>query len=187
MEHLSDSQLGPSSVAATCLRIDQASANVIPGEAWVTCDWRLVPGEQIESVGKALQGLAGSCLETEEGRVEVAVAEEERVSYTGYRERMPTAHPACLLPIEHPAVRAASLILEETIGQSEPPGVWRFATDGGYFAEAGMTVLGFGPGDEREAHIVGESIAVAELEKGLLGNQALALRLPREAAKRSGE
>ena len=181
--HRRHEELGPSTVAPTRIRTDQESANVIPGEAWVTCDWRMVPGETPSGIRDDLQALAERCRREGRGEVEVSIDEQERVSYTGYRCRMMTAHPAYLLSSDHPAVSAAFRILRESIGQKGPPGVWRFATDGGHFAEAGMTVLGFGPGDDQEAHTVGESIEIAQLEGALVGNRELAFRLPLEAGK----
>ena len=52
-----DPDLGPSSVAPTLLRTDQTSANVIPGEVWLTCDWRNVPGETGEDALRSLRQL----------------------------------------------------------------------------------------------------------------------------------
>ena len=42
---LHDADLGPSSAAPTLLRTDQISSNVVPGEAWLTIDWRNIPSE----------------------------------------------------------------------------------------------------------------------------------------------
>jgi acetylornithine deacetylase/succinyl-diaminopimelate desuccinylase-like protein len=58
-----------------------------------------------------------------------------------------------------------------------PVTTWRFATDGGHFAAAGIHTLGFGPGREELAHTFEERISLDELRQGLLGNAALLTRL----------
>jgi acetylornithine deacetylase/succinyl-diaminopimelate desuccinylase-like protein len=166
--------LGPSSVAPTLIRTDQTSANVIPSEVWLTCDWRNVAGETSEEIRGALQKVADESL-IEGAKAEIEIPVTERKSYTGYQAGVPADFPSFITPADHPAVASAQKVLHDAIGLGEPPGVWRFATDGGHFATAGMIVIGFGPGDETLAHTVQEHIAVSELETGLTGNRALAL------------
>jgi acetylornithine deacetylase/succinyl-diaminopimelate desuccinylase-like protein len=166
--------LGASSVAPTLIRTDQTSANVIPAEAWLTCDWRNVAGETAEDVRKILQEVAESCF-IEGAKAVVEIPSVPRESYTGYKAEVPADFPSFITPADHPAVIEAQKVLGDAIGLKEPPGVWRFATDGGHFTKAGMTVIGFGPGDETLAHTVQEHIEVSELETAMAGNRALAL------------
>jgi acetylornithine deacetylase/succinyl-diaminopimelate desuccinylase-like protein len=141
---------------------------------WLTCDWRNVAGETSEEIRGALQKVADDSL-IEGAKAEIEIPVTERQSYTGYQAGVPADFPSFITPADHPAVASAREVLHDAIGLGEPPGVWRFATDGGHFATAGMTVIGFGPGDETLAHTVQEHIAVSELETGLAGNRALAL------------
>ena len=60
--------------------------------------------------------------------------------------------------------------------------VWQFATDGGHFAEAGMSPIGFGPGNEFLAHTVDEHIEIGALEEAMRVNAALATELSVSAA-----
>jgi succinyl-diaminopimelate desuccinylase len=166
--------LGPSSVAPTLIRTDQTSANVIPAEAWLTCDWRNVAGETAEDVRKILLEVAESCY-IEGAKAVVEIPSVARESYTGYKADVPADFPSFITPADHPAVLGAQRILGNAIGLEEPPAVWRFATDGGHFAKAGMTVIGFGPGDETLAHTVQEHIEISALETAMAGNRALAL------------
>jgi acetylornithine deacetylase/succinyl-diaminopimelate desuccinylase-like protein len=87
---------------------------------------------------------------------------------------MPADNPAYLLPEDHPALRSAAAVLEAPLGRRPEVGLWGFATDGGHFADAGLTVVGFGPGEEALAHTVEESIPVDELEEATGGYAALA-------------
>jgi acetylornithine deacetylase/succinyl-diaminopimelate desuccinylase-like protein len=180
-----DPDLGASSVAPTLIRTDQKSPNVIPAEGWLTCDWRNVAEETGDDIRRVLQDLANDCL-VEGARAEVQIPAVERESYTGYKAEIPADFPSFITPTDHPAIRGAREVLARAIGLDEPTGIWRFATDGGHFARAGMTVIGFGPGDETLAHTVQEHIEISALETAMAGNRALALEWA-SAVERRGE
>lgn len=171
-------ELGASSVAPTLIRTDQTSANVIPEELWLTLDWRNVPGESAADARATLQPLVEASL-IPGAQAEIEIPVEERHSFTGLTMRIPSDNPAYSLPADHPAVTAAATVLEQTFGQPVAVGHWRFATDGGHFAQAGLIVVGYGPGDETLAHTVCEHIAIEEIVLALRGNAALARNLAR--------
>lgn len=184
LEMREDPELGRSTVAPTLLRTDQRSRNVIPGEAWLTLDWRNVPGEEAAEIRERLQPLAeGSRIEG--AAVEIEIPVHRRRSYTGLEAEVPDENPPYALPADHPAVETAAAVLETALGRRPPIGTWTFATDGGHFARAGLTAIGFGPGEEALAHTVRESIAVSEVEEALAGNAALAREWPARLARRS--
>lgn len=184
IEHPSDVDLGPSSVAPTLIRTDQTSPNVVPGECWLTCDWRNIPGQSGEEVREILERLVEGCL-VPGTRANVSIPSIPRVSYTGLKMEIPADNPAFILPAEHPAVRQGLAVLESSIGLEEPASVWKFATDGGHFAPQGLSVVGFGPGEEELAHTVDESIELTQLEQAMQGNRDLALYWPRRVGGRS--
>ncbi len=118
-ERGADPDLGPSSVAPTLLRTDQTSANVIPGEVWLTCDWRNVPGETGEDALRSLRQLLEECLgEGAHGEVEMPVF--ERRAYTGRTMDIPASNPAYVLPLDHPLVAAAARVVNEVTGEERP-------------------------------------------------------------------
>lgn len=165
--------LGASTVVATLIETDQESANVIPGEAWLTCDWRNVPGETEADIRDAVQALADAHLI--DGATATATVPKSRyVSYTGLAMEMDPGNPAYELPADHPTLKAAQRVLRTPLGAAPPIGVWGFATDGGHFAKAGYTVIGFGPGDETVVHTTREHIEIAQVEAALAGYAALA-------------
>lgn len=170
-------ELGRSTVAPTLLRTDQRSRNVIPGEAWLTLDWRNVPGETAEEIRAGLQGIAERA-RVEGALVEVQVPEHPRRSYTGLAAEMPAENPPYALPEGDPALATAADVLAGALGRRPRVGTWTFATDGGHFAQAGLTVIGFGPGDEALAHTVRESMPMEDLSGALRGNEALAREWP---------
>lgn len=158
--------LGAATLVPTRITTDPASANVIPGEVRLTCDARVVPDQSVEGLRRSLEGLLDDCLgEGIEGSVEVPTF--RRRSYTGLEMEMPADNPPFLLPADHPALGAAVDVLSRSLGSPPEVGLWRFATDGGHFADAGMTVIGFGPGDAELAHTVDESVEIAELERAV--------------------
>jgi len=174
--------LGPSSVAATLLRTDQVSANVIPAEVWQTCDWRNIPGQTGEDAKSVLQELAERSLRAG-AEVEVSIPVFERLTYTGCSRPIPASNPAYILQHDHPAVTAAQRILADVLAEDRPVGIWKFATDGGHFAAAGMAPVGFGPGDDLLAHTVDEHIEIEQLREAVEVNAALARRLAVEASR----
>ncbi|HVS12343.1 MAG TPA: M20/M25/M40 family metallo-hydrolase [Thermoanaerobaculia bacterium] len=180
VERVDHPELGRSSVAPTLLRTDQTSANVVPGEAWLVCDWRNVPGESPDRARAAIERLARATAEPGVA-VEATIPSVPLTTWTGRTMETSAAHPAYLLPADHPAVRAAAALVGEAVGERAEPGTWRFATDGSHFYQAGFTPVGFGPGDEGLAHTVDEHVEIAALEAALAVNS----RLGRELAVRS--
>lgn len=173
-------ELGRATVAPTLVETDQASANVVPAEVRLTLDCRLVPGQTAEGLRDLLVSLLEEALEArpDGARGEIRVPTYRRTSWTGLEVEMPADMPAFILPEDHPAVTSAVDVLASALGGRPEIGLWGFATDGGQFADAGLTVVGFGPGDEALAHTVDESLELEELEAAVDGYEALATRWP---------
>ncbi|MGD8327919.1 MAG: M20/M25/M40 family metallo-hydrolase [Acidobacteriota bacterium] len=185
LEMRSDPDLGTSTCVPSLIRTDQTSANVVPGEVWLTCDWRNVPGESGEDARAKLQQLADRALAASRAALRVAedaplptlevlITPVERASFSGMTMDYQADNPAYVVRADHPALAAAKQALDAALGHDVPVGVWQFATDGGHFALEGMVCVGFGPGDDLLAHTIKESIPIAELDRGLAGNEALA-------------
>lgn len=178
LEMRDDPDLGASTVVPSLIRTDQTSANVVPGEAWLTCDWRNVSGESGDDARALLQEVASQAADRVPGATaDVSIPTYRRVSYTGLTMEIPASNPAYVVPVDHPAVPAAREILEEALDRVVPLGVWRFATDGGHFSLEGLVCLGFGPGDELLAHTNREHVALSALQEALDGNEGLARAL----------
>lgn len=170
-------ELGRATVAPTLVTTDQTSANVVPAEVRLTLDCRLVPGQTAEGLRGELEPVLREAL-PEGARGEISVPAYRRRSWTGLEVDMPADNPAYVLPGDHPAVTSAAEVLSSALGRATEVGLWTFATDGGHFADAGLTVVGFGPGREELAHTVDESLDLEELEAAVTGYGALALRWP---------
>ncbi|WP_419948061.1 M20 family metallopeptidase [Candidatus Palauibacter sp.] len=179
-----DPDLGTCSIAPTLIGTDQTSGNVIPGLAEVTLDCRTVSGQDAASLREQLLPVLRAC-EIEGSGSDILIPQHERSSYSGYEMTYPADNPALSLPADHDAVRTAAEVLAGPLGAEPPVDIWDFATDGGHFGLAGMTVVGFGPGDDRLAHTVHEHIVIDELATGIRGNAALAFHWPARYARAS--
>ena len=168
-----DPDLGTCSIAPTLIGTDQTSGNVIPGLAEVTLDCRTVTGQDAAALREQLLPVLRAC-EIKGSSSDILIPQHHRHSYAGYEMTYPADNPALSLPADHRAVRTAVEVLAGPLGAAPPVDVWDFATDGGHFGLAGMTVVGFGPGDDRLAHTVNEHIVIDELATGIRGNAALA-------------
>jgi acetylornithine deacetylase/succinyl-diaminopimelate desuccinylase-like protein len=174
LEMVSDDEYGASTVAPTLVTSEPQSANVTPSDVRLVLDWRGIPGEQPNQVVASLdQLLSDNLLPGCKGRVEIAM--KELVTYSGFEMTYPDTFPSFSTSEKHPWLFRAKECLEAALGRGVEVGAWRFATDGGHFAAAGATVLGFGPGDEALVHTVEERLPVDQLAESVLGYLALAL------------
>jgi succinyl-diaminopimelate desuccinylase len=177
LDHLAmatDPVYGPSTVAPTCVSSEPHSTNVTPSALHLVLDWRNIPGESTEEVAAKLeallkQSLARGC----EGGIEVS--DRNLVTYTGMEMKYPDAFPSYTTAADHPWLLAAQKTLAEALQREVEVGTWRFATDGGHFAAAGSTVIGFGPGNDAVVHTVEERLPINELVESAVGYAALGL------------
>jgi acetylornithine deacetylase/succinyl-diaminopimelate desuccinylase-like protein len=167
---------GSSTVAPTRITSQPVSANVTPGSVSLVLDWRNVPTEAEDEIVSSLEVLLAQCLEAEcQARVEVAT--KTLVTYTGLEMTYPDSFPSFTTALDDAFLLKAQETLCQALQRPVETGVWRFATDGGHFAKAGATVIGFGPGDDRVVHTAQERVPVQQLEESMIGYAALALAL----------
>jgi succinyl-diaminopimelate desuccinylase len=162
-----DPVLGKASAVATQVDVRPESRNVIPDEAIVAIDWRVLPGPTaealVQTVEQALLRALGSV--PEPYSVEVRSARERQTTFTGLAEDRRMYSPGFLLDPEHPIVSAAAQAVGKRSGEPGPATVrpWTFATDGGWTCGVhGIPSLGFAPGEERYAHTNRERLDVDE-------------------------
>jgi succinyl-diaminopimelate desuccinylase len=170
----SDPAYGASTVAPTRLVSEPESANITPSALRLVLDWRNIPAEQPEEIVSKLEALLSRSLEGGcRGQIKVAV--KELTTYTGFQMAYPDTFPSFTTETGHAWLGEARQVLSAALGHKVQVGTWRFATDGGHFAAAGATVLGFGPGDDTLVHTVEERLAVEQLVESVAGYMALAM------------
>jgi succinyl-diaminopimelate desuccinylase len=168
-------EYGSSTVAPTCVESEPQSANVTPSAIRLTLDWRNVPGEDMSRIATKLDTLLARCLEPGcSGEIELC--NKALVSYTGLRMEYPDSFASFATPADHPWLAEVQPALSSALDREVEVGTWRFATDGGHFAEAGATVIGFGPGDDAIVHTVEERLPLDQLVESVVGYMVLALQ-----------
>lgn len=139
-------RLGPPTLAVSLIGGGQAS-NVVPHEAWLVADRRLVPGDDAASIRAEIEaallsaGLAG-------------MVRVQQVSMG--KDALSTAD-------DHHAVHACRRSLE-ACGLDAGITAAAFATDAGPLEAAGMPGIVLGPGDIADAHTAAESVAVDQVD-----------------------
>jgi len=161
-----DPILGLASLVATGIDILPESRNVVPDEAVVVVDWRVLPGstdeDLLEEVREALDRSVGGI--PEGMSLDVRMAKETQSAYTGTSELRNLFTPGFLMDAEDPIILAAA----EAVGRRDGEGAaevrpWTFATDGGWsHGVFGIPTLGFAPGEERHAHTNRERLDLEE-------------------------
>jgi putative selenium metabolism hydrolase len=161
-----DPVLGTASLVPTGIDILPESRNVVPDEAVVVVDWRVLPGSTDEELLEEVRSaIAGVLPEVPGGMgLHVRMAKEHQESYTGLGELRDLYTPGFLMEASHPVIVAAA----GAVGRREGDGAarvrpWTFATDGGWSAGVfDIPTLGFAPGEERYAHTNTERLNVEE-------------------------
>ncbi|MQC27155.1 MAG: YgeY family selenium metabolism-linked hydrolase, partial [Chloroflexi bacterium] len=155
--------LGHGKITASDMSVRTPSINAVPDEATLFIDRRLTFGEDKD---QAVQQVRALIPESEQDAITVEELFYNEPSYTGFRFPMDKYFPAWALDDDHTLVQAGQQA-RQMIGLPEAPtGKWDFSTNGTYWmGKAGIPSIGFGPGDEREAHTMHESVPLDEVVK----------------------
>lgn len=123
-----------------------AAPNIIPDEAWLLCDRRLVPGDSEASV---------------RAEIEAALA---RHSAGGVRiSRCSVEKGPLATPEDHVSVTRLRAALAAS-GVADELGSVAFGTDAGVFEDAGLRGVVFGPGSIERAHTAREYVELDQVE-----------------------
>ena len=164
--------LGPGSVAVTRIEGAGANLNVVPDTCTAYLDRRLTWGEDEELALAQVREIIQE--EGAEAQVETMVYEAR--SHTGHPCRQKKYFPAWLLEEEHPLVQMGTRTVKMALGYEPQIIGWRFSTDGvATKGELGIPTIGFGPGEESQAHSPDEQIPVADVVKAARVYAQLAL------------
>ncbi len=140
-----DPSLGPATLSVGVIS-GGAAPNIVPEQASLLMDRRLLPGETAESVRAELEAALA-----EHGAVDVEIA-----SCTAEKGVLQT-------PDDHPAVRACQQALAAAGLPTETESV-AFGTDAGVFAGFDLPGVVIGPGSVEQAHTAREYVPVDQVE-----------------------
>jgi putative selenium metabolism hydrolase len=162
--------LGPALIALTDIVSEPYPGHsVIPSRCRATFDRRLLPGETAAGVLHQISGLPA--LKGLDLSVEIPSGEYR--TYTGKTLRGEKFFPAWELDERHELVIKAAAGLRAT-GLDPQLGAYRFCTNAAYSAgTAGVPTVGFGPGREQDAHVIGERLPVSALERAARGYRGM--------------
>lgn len=154
---------GHPSVAVTDVKVRTASLNAVPDQFTIFLDRRITSNEPHDDVIAQIKGLIPDYLQEE---ISVEELFYDDPSYTGFVFPVAKYYPAWLLEDSHPLAQAGQRTVEQLWGEERPLGTWDFSTNGTYWAgKAGIPSIGFGPGDEKTAHMTNENVPLDEVVK----------------------
>jgi putative selenium metabolism hydrolase len=157
-----DEFLGKGTITVSQIKVQGPSQCAVPDQAMLYCDRRLTWGENdriaIAQVEKALA-------EAGVDNFSVAMPEYKKPAYTGKVYAQELYFPTWKIKADHPLVRAGV----EAFGAlyDKPPVVdkWTFSTNCvAICGRHGIPCIGFGPGDEVQAHAPNEVNRIDDLE-----------------------
>jgi putative selenium metabolism hydrolase len=162
--------LGPALIALTDIASEPYPGHsVIPSLCRATFDRRLLPGETAAGVLSQITGLPS--LRNVDLTVEIPTG--KYLTHTGAEIQGAKFFPAWELDEHHDLVQSALAGLQAS-GLDPQLGAYRFCTNAAYSAGvAGVPTVGFGPGHEEDAHVIGERLLVTDLERAAAGYQAM--------------
>lgn len=153
--------VGSSATATRLVTYPLGGANVVPGSAVITVDYRNIPGDDPAAVMELLRSL------TNDERVRFSFPHEQAVSENGaVTASYDRVAPAYLAASDHPAVAQAREVLRRVVeehGAAFEEGYWWFCTDAPHLATPDRPVIGFGPGAEELAHTTRECVPLEDL------------------------
>jgi putative selenium metabolism hydrolase len=152
---------GNPSIAVTDVKVRTASLNAVPDQFTIFLDRRITSNEQRDEVISQIKGLIPDYLQDE---IQVEELFYDIPSYTGFVFPVSKFYPAWLLDDAHPLTQAGQSTIEALWGEKRKLGTWDFSTNGTYWAgKAGIPSIGFGPGDEKTAHMRHENVPLDEV------------------------
>ncbi len=153
-----DPFLGKGSVTISQFVSGSPSLCAVADYARIHLDRRLTAGETRDSALAEIEAIVGPL----GGRAEVLRYEAR--SHTGLSYGMEKYYPTWLLDADHPAVAAGAAAYRALFGQQPRIGKWTFSTNGVTInGMHGIPTIGFGPGDEVQAHAPDERVPVDHL------------------------
>ncbi len=156
-----DSFLGKGSAAVTEVTSSSPSLCAVPDLATLHIDRRLALGDTKES---AIAEVHAAARRAGIGVVEVKVPVYDEAAYTGLRYPMEKYYPTWVLEEESAWLKGARTVYGALFGKEATVDKWTFSTNGVTIAGLNrIPCIGFGPGEESQAHAPNESCPIDQL------------------------
>ncbi|MHA2062594.1 MAG: YgeY family selenium metabolism-linked hydrolase [Candidatus Sifarchaeia archaeon] len=153
--------------------------NVVPDKCRIVVDRRIIPGETEDVVLNEMHDVLNTVKEhISDFEVTVKIIDEPVKFFTKKTRVDHKYFPTWYFDPSMPLIQKAKTVLEKAVDQQVEVIKWLFSTDGVYTAgTAKLPTIGFGPGEEEQAHTPNEHLAIDQLIKSAKGYAALALSL----------
>ncbi len=149
--------------------------NIVPALCKAQLDIRYLPGDSgdeimanLISIVKEVESQSEGCFETKPisrimENLTSATKKVESLSKGRFEVKIISHQLPTAVPINNPLVEIISRHTESVLGARPKPKGMSGATVTKQLIQSGITAVGFGPGDEAEAHATNESISIREL------------------------
>lgn len=159
----SDGFLGKGTVTISQISSVSPSLCAVADKCSIYLDRRLTAGETESSAIAELREVA---LDAGVGHTEISVPEYRNAAYTGRVYPTKKYYPTWKIEESHDAVVKAKKVYSELFGTKPKIDKWTFSTNGvAIMGMHGIPCIGFGPGNEEQAHAPNEWTPVEHLVK----------------------
>jgi putative selenium metabolism hydrolase len=177
-----DGFLGKGTITVSQIKVQGPSQCAVPDQAMLYCDRRLTWGEDDAlAIGQVEEALKAAGVD----KFTVSMPEYAQPAYTGKVYKQELYFPTWKIPADHPLVLAGVDAYSGLYGSAPVVDKWTFSTN--CVAICGrhkIPCIGFGPGDEAQAHAPNEINRVDDLEKAAAFYAALPYALERGRSPR---
>ena len=158
-----DGFLGKGTIVVSQIKVQGPSQCAVPDQAMLYCDRRLTWGEDDKlAIGQVEKALAAAGVD----KFTVRMPEYAQPAYTGKLYTQELYFPTWKIPADHPLVLSGVDAYTGLYGAAPVVDKWTFSTNGvAICGRHKIPVIGFGPGDESQAHAPNEITRVDDLEK----------------------
>ncbi len=154
-----DGFLGKGTVVVSRLEARGPSQCAVPDRGLLYLDRRLTWGETAEGALEQVRRAIGADLRSAE------LPRYDRKGWRGAGYGQELYFPAWKTPADHPLVRAGAAAYRTLYGKEPGVGRWTFSTNAvAVCGRHGIPAIGFGPGEEAQAHAPDEEVRIDELE-----------------------
>ena len=159
-----DNFLGKGTITVSQIDVKGPSQCAVPDYAMLYCDRRLTWGEDADLAIRQVKEYVSKATGDPESEIIVEMPDYDKVAWTGTKYSQELYFPTWKLDESHPLVQAGIRDYEDLFGKKPVVDKWTFSTN--LVATTGrhkIPAIGFGPGDEAQAHAPNEINRVEDL------------------------
>ena len=159
-----DNFLGKGTITVSQIDVKGPSQCAVPDYAMLYCDRRLTWGEDADLAIKQVKEYVSKATGDPESEIIVEMPDYDKIAWTGTKYSQELYFPTWKLDESHPLVQAGIKDYEDLFGKKPVVDKWTFSTN--LVATTGrhkIPAIGFGPGDEAQAHAPNEINRVEDL------------------------